>query len=145
MALRVTSLKTRTAAAIASVIAVVLVANAVYLILAKRREMREEIEERALNFAMLTRASLGSAYEASLAGDPRPLVEAARETLRRSPDLVDVSILDGLGRILFDSSGAARPVASPAAAALARGWSSLVHARLVRARDPSGEEVALVG
>ena len=48
MPLRLNSLKTRTAVAIASVIAVILVANAVYLILTKRGELRRQTEGQAM-------------------------------------------------------------------------------------------------
>ena len=50
MALRLNSLKTRTALAIAAVVVATLVLNAVYLILAKRAELREQIEHEARTF-----------------------------------------------------------------------------------------------
>jgi signal transduction histidine kinase/DNA-binding response OmpR family regulator len=140
MALRVSSLRARTALAIASVIAVVLVANAFYLILTKRKEMRQEIEERAMNFAVLTRPGLGATFETSQAGDPRPLLDAAREAFRRNPDLTRVSIVDGRGRTLFDSAGLTPRTEEPELrAAMARGETTAY-----RAREPSGEEVAVV-
>ena len=46
MALRLNSLKTRTALAIVSVIVAILLANALYLILTKRAELRDGIEKR---------------------------------------------------------------------------------------------------
>ena len=52
MTLRFNSLKTRTALAMSAVIVAILVANAVYLILTKRAELRKGIEERALTFAL---------------------------------------------------------------------------------------------
>ncbi|HEY3120992.1 MAG TPA: ATP-binding protein [Vicinamibacteria bacterium] len=118
-------------------IAVVLVANAVYLILAKRAEMRQEIEERAMNFAVLTRPVLGAAFELSRTGDPRPLMEAVREAFRRNPDLTRVSIVDARGRTLFDSAGLTPQGENPELlAAIGRGDTSTF-----RARERSGEEV----
>ena len=55
MALRLKSLKTRTALAIASVVVVTLVINAVYLILKKQGELRADIGRETLNFAELTK------------------------------------------------------------------------------------------
>jgi signal transduction histidine kinase/DNA-binding response OmpR family regulator len=137
---RVSSLKARTALAIASVIAVVLVANAVYLILAKRKEMRQEIEERAVNFAVLTRPGLGAAFETSQTGDPRPLLDAVREAFRRNPDLIRVSVVDRGGRTLFDSAGVTPRAGEPQLlAAMARGETTTY-----RARERSGEEVVVV-
>jgi signal transduction histidine kinase/DNA-binding response OmpR family regulator len=140
MPLRTSSLKARTALAIASVIAVVLVANAVYLILTKRNEMRQEIEERALNFAVLTRPGLGAAFDTTLGGDPRPLLDAVREAFRRNADLTRVSIVDRGGRTLFDSAGLTPRADEPELlAAIARGDTTTY-----RGREPSGEEVMVI-
>src|SRR5687768_5327833 len=63
MALRLNSLKTRTALAIASVIVATLVLNAVYLILTKRAELRAQIEHEARTFAELTKKPLAEGRE----------------------------------------------------------------------------------
>src|SRR4029453_1006699 len=64
MLFRVTSLKTRTALAIASVIGAILLANAVYLILAKREELKRDTETHAELFVKLTHGPIASLYEA---------------------------------------------------------------------------------
>src|SRR5688572_25811252 len=63
MTLRLNSLKTRTALAMSAVIVAILLANALYMILTKRAELREGIEQRALTFALLTRAPICTGYE----------------------------------------------------------------------------------
>src|SRR5207244_2750281 len=60
MALRLKSLKTRTALAIASVVVVTLVINAVYLILKKRSELRGDIDRDSQRFAELTKERLAA-------------------------------------------------------------------------------------
>ena len=100
MALRLNSLKTRTALAIASVIVATLVLNAVYLILTKREELRTQIEHEAHNFAQLTRSQLAQRLQDYDPDDFRPLV---RDYLRLNTDVRRIQIVGVDGKILFDS------------------------------------------
>ena len=117
MALRLNSLKTRTALAMSLVIVVILVANAVYLILAKRRELRENIEARALNFALLTRQPLCAGYETYSESGFHKFGELVRDYMRIDPDVESIRIVSVAGEILFDSA----ELDGPAARAPARG------------------------
>ena len=103
MRLRLNSLKTRTAVAIAAVIVVILVANAVYLILTKRGELRRQTEDQALKFALLTCDRIGGSYETY---DVRGFKfrELMRQTLALNPDVDRIQIIDVDGRIRFDST-----------------------------------------
>jgi signal transduction histidine kinase/DNA-binding response OmpR family regulator len=104
MALRLNSLKTRTALAIASVIVVILVANALYLILTKRTELRKDIENRANLFALLTRTPVCVGYETYYASGFYKFRELMRDHLRLEPDVEKILIINVNGKILFDSS-----------------------------------------
>jgi signal transduction histidine kinase len=100
MALRLNSLKTRTALAIASVIAATLVLNAVYLILTKRAELRAQIEHEAHNFAQLTKSLLAQGREDY---DPKNFRLMVRDHLRLNTDVRRVQIVQVDGTITFDS------------------------------------------
>jgi signal transduction histidine kinase len=100
MALRLNSLKTRTGLAIASVITATLVLNAVYLILTKRAELREQIEQQALNFAELTKTPLVEGRENYDSTNFRPIVRAY---LRLNTDVRRIRIARVDGAVLFDS------------------------------------------
>jgi hypothetical protein len=93
MRLRLNSLKTRTAVAIASVIVAILVANAVYLILTKRAELRKQTEDQALKFALLTRDRIGSGYE-TYDTQGFKFRELMREMLGLNPDVDRIQIID---------------------------------------------------
>ena len=103
MRLRLNSLKTRTAVAIASVIVAILVANAVYLILTKRAELRKQTEDQALKFALLTRDRIGSSYE-TYDTQGFKFRELMRDMLGLNPDVDRIQIIDVDGRIQFDST-----------------------------------------
>jgi len=103
MRLRLNSLKTRTAVAIASVIVAILVANAVYLILTKRAELRKQTEDQALKFALLTRDRIGGSYE-TYDTQGFKFRELMREMLGLNPDVERIQIIDVDGRIRFDSA-----------------------------------------
>jgi signal transduction histidine kinase len=100
MALRLNSLKTRTALAIASVIAATLVLNAFYLILTKRAELREQIEHEARNFAELTKTSLAQGRQNYDSTNFRPIV---RDLMRLNTDVRRIQIVNVDGTITFDS------------------------------------------
>ena len=103
MRLRLNSLKTRTAVAIAAVIVVILVANAVYLILTKRGELRRQTEDQALKFALLTCDRIVSSYE-TYDVQGFKFRELMRQTLSLNPDVDRIQIIDVDGRIRFDST-----------------------------------------
>jgi signal transduction histidine kinase/DNA-binding response OmpR family regulator len=104
MALRLNSLKTRTAVASASLIVTLLVANALYLILNKRQDVRRDIENRATLFALLTRTPICVGYETYYASGFYKFRELMRDHLRLEPDVEKVLIINVNGKILFDSS-----------------------------------------
>jgi len=103
MRLRLNSLKTRTAVAIASVIVAILVANGVYLILTKRAELRKQTEEQAQKFALLTRDRIGSGYDTYGVQDFK-FRDLMREILHLNSDVDRIQIIDVDGRIRFDST-----------------------------------------
>jgi signal transduction histidine kinase/DNA-binding response OmpR family regulator len=103
MALRLRSLKTRTALALSSVIVAILVFNAVYLTFTKWAELRKGIEQDALTFTRLTRTPIGAAYLGLYRGDFYRFRDLMRDLLAMNPDVVKVQILDPAGKVLFDS------------------------------------------
>jgi signal transduction histidine kinase/DNA-binding response OmpR family regulator len=115
MALRLNSLKTRTALAMSAVIAAILVANAVYLILSKRGEMRKGIEEGALTFALLTRAPICTAWESYHEAGVYKFRELMRDLLTLDDDVTRIQLINVNGQILFDSAELDSP--GPAGAA----------------------------
>jgi signal transduction histidine kinase/DNA-binding response OmpR family regulator len=105
MALRLKSLKTRTAFAIASVVVVTLVINAVYLILKKRSELRGDIERETQTFAELTKERLSTGWDEN--HDDKDFYKfrgLVRDVLRLNTDVERILIADINGRVLFDSS-----------------------------------------
>ncbi|MBI3932891.1 MAG: response regulator [Acidobacteria bacterium] len=148
MALRLNSLKTRTALAIASVIVVILVANAVYLILTKRKELRRDIENRAYLFALLTRTPICVGYETYYASGFYKFRELMRDHLRLEEDVERILIINVNGKILFDSTELDE--ASPhGEGAAAERWVEdaerleaikRLEPTTIRGRDPAGTE-----
>ena len=104
MPLRLKSLKTRTALAIASVVVVTLVINAVYLILKKRSELRGDIDRETRTFAELTKERLSNGWDQFHDESFYRFRELVREVLRLNTDVERILITDTNGRILFDSS-----------------------------------------
>jgi signal transduction histidine kinase/DNA-binding response OmpR family regulator len=104
MALRLNSLKTRTALAISLVIVMILMANAVYLILTKRKELRRDIESRAELFANLTSKPICVGYETYYASGFYKFQELIGYYMNLEPDLERVRIINVNGKILFDSA-----------------------------------------
>jgi signal transduction histidine kinase len=100
MALRLNSLKTRTALAIASVITATLLLNAVYFILTKRAELREQIEHEAVTFAELTKTALAEGRELYDSTNFPPIV---RGHMRLNQDVRRIRIARVDGTVLFDS------------------------------------------
>jgi len=104
MALRLNSLKTRTAFALSSVIVAVLTINALYLILTKRVELRRDIEKRAELFASLTAKPICVGYETYFASGFYKFQELIGYYLALNDDLVRVRIINVNGKVLFDSA-----------------------------------------
>jgi signal transduction histidine kinase/DNA-binding response OmpR family regulator len=103
MALRLKSLKTRTALAIASVVVVTLVINAVYLIVRKRVELRRDIERETLTFAELSKDSISTGWIGNHEKAFYKFRELVRNALRLNTDVERILIADDNGRVLFDS------------------------------------------
>ena len=152
MSLRLKSLKTRTALAIASVVVVTLVMNAVYLILKKRSELRGDIEQETQTFAELTKAPLCNGWEryhrpGAREEDFSIFRQLVRNELRLNMDVEHILIVDFNGRILFDSAeldeldtrrGASPPdrwIQEPARLAAIQG----LETRVLPARDAAGD------
>jgi signal transduction histidine kinase/DNA-binding response OmpR family regulator len=116
MTLRFNSLKTRTALAMSAVIVAILLANALYLILTKRAELRKGIQQRALTFALLTRAPICTGYETYKDSGFYKFRELMRDLLTLDADVVRITIMNVNGQVLFDSAtlaDAAQPAAEP--------------------------------
>ena len=146
MRLRLNSLKTRTAVAIASVIVAILVANGVYLILTKRAELRKQTEDQARKFALLTRDRIGSGYDTYGVKDFK-FRDLMREILSLNSDVDRIQIIDVDGRIRFDSTrmdetashGAEAPqgrVQDPQRLAAVKAMAKTT----IRGRDAAGQE-----
>ncbi len=104
MTQRVTSLKTRTAFAMSCVIVAVLVVNALYLILAKRSELRQDIVTRADLFARLTRQPICVGYDLYYSSGFYKFREVMREYLQLEPNIDRVRIVGVSGKVMFDSA-----------------------------------------
>src|SRR3990172_3199475 len=119
MAYRLDSLKTRTALAISSVVVVLLVANAVYLIVTKRSEIRRDVQARAITFAQLTKAPICTGYELFYASGYYKFRELMLSTMRLNEDVERILIVNVNGQVLFDSEeldeGRSLPARPPAA------------------------------
>jgi signal transduction histidine kinase len=97
------SLTTRTATAIASVVAVVVLLNAVGLSASKRAEMRRLVEERVQVFARLTHAELARPVRLRTEEGRRALAERARELLAMTSAVSRIRVADREGHVRFDS------------------------------------------
>ena len=104
MALRLNSLKTRTALAMSSLIVVILVVNAVYLVLTKRSELRQDIQDRGMLFAALTRQPVCVGFETYYASGFYKFRELMRDYLRLEEDVERILIISVNGKVLFDSA-----------------------------------------
>jgi signal transduction histidine kinase/DNA-binding response OmpR family regulator len=104
MALRLNSLKTRTALAISVVITALLVANALVLIFTKRAELQSDIQRRAMLFAHLATPPICKGYTAFYGSGYYKFRELMRDYLSLEPDVERLLVTDVNGRILYDSS-----------------------------------------
>jgi signal transduction histidine kinase/DNA-binding response OmpR family regulator len=147
MALRLRNLKTRTAVSIASVIVAILVANALYLILTKRVELRKDIENRALLFASLASKPLCVGYDLYYSSGFYKFQELLSYYLNLEADVERVLIINVNGKILFDSADLAdgRERSAGAAERWIDGADRIeaikgLDPKLLKGRGPNGEE-----
>jgi signal transduction histidine kinase/DNA-binding response OmpR family regulator len=110
------SLRVRFAIAISSLIALVLLANALVLVLSSRSQLEREIEARALGFAELAVHPVCQAYETYYSSGYSKFRELVLQVAELNPDVVTMLILDTSGNVLFDlrelESEALRPEAA---------------------------------
>jgi len=97
------SLRARLAVVLAALVALVLLANAAWLVLSARQRLRERLETSASLFASLATGPLCSAYEAYFESGYFKFRQVVRDLLTAAPDVTRVEIADVEGRILFDS------------------------------------------
>ncbi|HEY6322426.1 MAG TPA: ATP-binding protein [Thermoanaerobaculia bacterium] len=100
---RIRSLRLRFVLAIATLVALVLVANSLVLALANRPHLREDLENRAQAYARLSTAQLCNAYETYYASGYSKFREIVQDKMQLEPDLARLAIYDTGGRVLFDS------------------------------------------
>ncbi len=133
------SLKTRTAVATSLVLAVCLLANALYLIVGKQAEIRTDIERRAELFASLTRQPIAAAYANDYPAGFLRFRQMIREYLALEPSIDRVRVLGMSGQVLFDSTrGDDAPASTnaPAAAQSKELLSAVRGLELARLRVP---------
>ncbi len=121
---RVRSLRVRFVLAIATLVAVVLIANSLVLALANRPHLRDDLESRARAYARLSVAQVCNAYETYYASGYSKFREILQDEMRLDPDLLRLAVYDTSARVLFDSrelrddlAGLARGAPAPAAGA----------------------------
>ncbi len=110
---RIRSLRLRFVLAIATLVAVVLVANSVVLALANRPQLREDLENRAQAYARLSTAQVCNAYETYYASGYSKFREIVQDKMQLEPDLARLAIYDTGGRVLFDSRELANELGEP--------------------------------
>jgi len=97
------SLRTRLAGVLAALVALLLLANAAWLVLSARQRMRERIETSASLFATLATGPICSAYEAYFESGHLKFRQVVGDLLATAPDVTRVEIVDVEGQVLFDS------------------------------------------
>jgi len=109
------SLRRRFVLAIATLVALVLVANSLVLALANRPQLREELENRAQAYARLSTAQVCNAYETYFASGYSKFREIVQDKMQLDPDLARLAIYDTGGRVLFDSRELGNELGEPGA------------------------------
>jgi signal transduction histidine kinase/CheY-like chemotaxis protein len=151
MVLRLNSLQTRTALAIASVIVASLLANSAYLFYRQRKEIRTQIRSEAETFAQLATGSICAAYETFYTSGFYKFSELINRRMELNPDITRIRIVKVDGEVLFDSDrrdgpGAAseKPVfvAHPDLLAAVKGLELTVLPRTPQDGEPGLEIVA---
>src|SRR5579862_3036 len=110
---RVHSLRRRFVLAIATLVALVLVANSLVLALANRPRLREDLENRAQAYARLSTEQVCNAYETYYASGYSKFREIVQDKMQLEPDLARLAIYDTGGRVLFDSRELANELGEP--------------------------------
>lgn len=113
----VKSLRTRLAGVLAALVALLLLANAGWLVLSARQRMRERVETSAALFASLATGPIASAYDAYFESGYFKFRQVVGDLLATAPDVTRLEIVDVDGRVLFDSRRLkeARPAGPPTA------------------------------
>jgi signal transduction histidine kinase/CheY-like chemotaxis protein len=112
LVLRLNSLQTRTALAIASVIVASLLANSAYLFYRQRTEIRAQIKNEAENFARLATGSICAAYETFYTSGFYKFSELVNSRLKLNPDVTRIRIVKVDGEVMFDSEKRDGPTAT---------------------------------
>jgi signal transduction histidine kinase/CheY-like chemotaxis protein len=112
MVLRLNSLQTRTALAIATVIVASLLANSAYLFYRQRREIRNQIKSEAENFAELATGSICAAYETFYTSGYYKFSELINRRMELNRDVTRIRIVKVDGEVLFDSDRRDGPAAA---------------------------------
>jgi signal transduction histidine kinase len=99
----VRSLRTRLAVVLATIVALVLLANAAWLVLSARQRLRERLETSASLFASLATGPVCSAYDAYFDSGYFKFRQVVRDLLGTAADVTRLEIVDVEGRVLFDS------------------------------------------
>ena len=94
----------RMAVAMAATVAGVLLVHGVLLAFLAERYLRQEIEGKARDYALLTVRELCEGYNTYNGSSVFQLRQLVRRVLSRNPDLTNVRIVDGSGAVLFDSA-----------------------------------------
>lgn len=94
----------RMAFSMAATVAVVLLAHGVVLTVIAERYLRQEIETKARDYAVLTVRELCEGYNTYHGSSVFQFRQLVRRVLERNADLTNVRILDGGGHLLFDSA-----------------------------------------
>jgi signal transduction histidine kinase len=144
----VRSLRTRLAGVLAALVALLLLANAAWLVLSARQRMRERIETSASLFAFLATGPIGTAYDAYFQSGYFKFRQVVGDLLATAPDVTRVEIVDVEGRVLFDSrrlnesapTGTATPRLDPARLEAAR----RLEASTLRGQDAGGATLDIV-
>jgi signal transduction histidine kinase len=144
----VRSLQTRLAGVLAALVALLLLANAAWLVLSARQRMRERIETSAALFASLATGPIGSAYDAYFESGYFKFLQVVGDLLATAPDVTRVEIADVEGRVLFDSrrmnERAPVPSASSRLDAARLEAVRRLEATTLRGGDPSGATFEIV-
>ncbi len=97
------SLRSKFIAAIAALVAIVLLANAIVLALLVRQMLRGQVEDRARAYASLAAGPVSEAYETYYRSGYSKFRELLLELLELEPDVELVTVYDTTGRNLFES------------------------------------------
>jgi signal transduction histidine kinase/DNA-binding NarL/FixJ family response regulator len=107
------SLRIRFVVAISALVGVVLLANAAILVLTSRRQIRGDIERRAIAYSRLAVRPICEAYETYYTSGYSKFRELVTDVVELNPDVARLSLYDTTGRLLFSSEEFAVEVFNP--------------------------------